>query len=296
MPVGARGSLSVTAGRSFGEIKGASLGLSLVLPLEHDRMMSAAANRSNQQNDTYVAAVKNPTPHDGWGWRLLAGQQPAGAHEEGGVNYLGPYGQLNADIGATQDQRSLRLSGHGGLVLTEGHLFATHYQNASFALVEVAGYDNVAMGLGNHMMTRTNSDGIALIPHLASYQKNSVNIDPQDLPVSAELDSIAQIAVPARRSVVKVVFPVRSGRAALLKIKLDDGGFVPAGAVVQIEDEERDFYVAHRGEAFVTGHQDSNQLKLTWKKQDCILTVNLPPKNLAEIARVGPLICQGVAR
>lgn len=296
IPVGARGTLSMTAGRSMGEFKGTSVGLSLVLPLDHDRMMSSSANRSHQQNDIYVAAMKNPTQHDSLGWRLLAGNQQAGAHAEGGLNYLGSYGQLNADLSTSKDQRSMRLSGNGGLVLTEGHWFATHYQNASFALVEVAGYDNVAMGLGNQMMTRTNSQGIALIPHLASYQKNSVNIDPQDLPVSAELDSIAQIAIPARRSVVKVVFPVRSGRAALLKIKLDDGGVVPAGAVVTIEDEDRDFYVAHRGEAFVTGLQDSNQLKLLWKKQDCLLTVNLPPKNLAEIARVGPLICHGVKR
>jgi outer membrane usher protein len=296
IPVGARGTLSMTAGRTLGEFKGTSIGLSLVLPLDHDRMLSTSANRSHQQNDSYVAAMKNPTQHDSLGWRLLAGQQQAGAHQEGGLNYLGSYGQLNADLSASTYQRSFRLSGNGGLVLTEGHLFATHYQNTSFALVEVAGYDNVAMGLGNHMMTRTNSKGIALIPHLASYQKNSVNIDPQDLPVSAELDSIAQIAVPARRSVVKVVFPVRNGRAALLKIKLDDGGVVPAGAVVQIEDEDRDFYVAHRGEAFVTGLQDSNQLKLLWKNQDCLLTVNLPHKNLTEIARVGPLICHGVRR
>lgn len=286
----------MTASRSLGEIKGTSIGLSLVLPLDHDRMFSSAASRSKNQNSSHVAAMKNPTQHDSLGWRVLAGQQQSGGYSEGGLNYLGSYGQLNADLSTSQDQRSLRVSGKGGLVLTEGHFFATHYQNASFALVEVAGYGNVAMGLGNHMMTRTDQNGIALIPHLASYQKNSVNIDPQDLPVSAEIDSIAQIAVPARRSVVKVVFPVRSGRAALLKIKLDDGGVVPAGAVVQIADEDRDFYVAHRGEAFVTGLQKSNQLKLRWKKQQCIFTVNLPPENLAEIARVGPLTCHGVAR
>ena len=294
--VGERGSLSMTASRSMGDTSGTFIGLSLVLPLDHNHMLSSAANRSKSQNDVYLAAMKNPTPSDSFGWRMLAGRQQAGGHVEGGLNYLGRYGQLNADASISTEQRAVRLSGNGGLVMTDGHVFATHYQNASFALVEVAGYENVAMGLGNHMMTKTNGNGIALIPHLAPYQKNSVNIDPQDLPVSAELDSIAQIAVPARRSVVKVVFPVRRGRAVLLRVILDDADVAPAGAILQIDDDDRDFFVAHRGEAFVTGLQKSNQLSLLWKKQKCTFRVNLPPESKTEIARMGPIICRGVKR
>lgn len=297
LSVAERGVLSMTVSRSVGSTSGTFVGLNLMLPLEHNRMMSSSANHSQRQNDFYVTAMQNPSLTEHLGWRVLAGRQQAGGHAEGGLNYLSPYGQLNADVSASQDQRTLRLSGNGGLVLAEGHVFATHYQSASFALVEVAGYGNVGMGLGNQMMTRTNDSGIALIPNLAPYQRNSVNIDPQDLPVSAEIDSIAQIAVPARRSVVKVVFPVRKGRAALLTIKLDDGGVAPAGAILQIEDEDRDFYVAHRGEAFVTGlEKKSNRLLLRWKQQQCSLIVNLPPESLSEITRVGPLKCQGVVR
>jgi outer membrane usher protein len=114
--------------------------------------------------------------------------------------------------------------------------------------------------------------------------------------VSAELDSIAQIAVPARRSVVKVVFPVRRGRAVLLKIVLDDAVVAPTGAIVQIDDDDRDFYVAHRGEAFVTGLQKTNQLSLLWKKQKCSFRVNLPAESKDEIVRLGPIICRGVKR
>jgi outer membrane usher protein len=50
--------------------------------------------------------------------------------------------------------------------------------------------------------------------------------------VSAEIDSIEQSVVPAWRSAVKVAFPVRSGRGALLRIVLDDGEAAPAGAFV----------------------------------------------------------------
>ncbi len=296
IPVGERGSLSLNVSRSHGDISGSSLGLNLVLPLDQGRMVSASATRSANQNDFYAAAMQSPTQEDSLGWRVLAGQQQSRGHAEGGLNYLGRYGNLNADVSASPDQRALRVSGNGALVLTDGHLFATQRQNESFALAEVAGYGGVGIGLGNHVLTRTDANGVALIPLLVPYERNSVQLDPTDLPVSAEIDSIEQIAVPARRSVVKVIFPVRSGRAALLKIQLDDGNVAPAGATVQIEGDSQEFYVARRGEAFVTGLKAINRVRLTWEAQQCTFDVALPPESPTEIARVGPLPCKGIAR
>jgi outer membrane usher protein len=129
-----------------------------------------------------------------------------------------------------------------------------------------------------------------------AYQENSVRIDPRELPVSAEIDSIEQIAVPAWRSGVKVVFPVRGGRGALLKIVFDDGEPAPAGAVVQIEGDKQTFYVARRGEAFVTGLQPANRLMLNWNDHRCVFDAALPAETTDEIARLGPFACQGVPR
>jgi outer membrane usher protein len=267
-----------------------------MLPLDPRRMVSASTTRSANQNDFYAAATQSPTQEDSLGWRVLSGQQQNLGHAEVGLNYLGRYGNLSADVSESPDQRALRVSGNGALLLTDGHLFATQRQNESFAMAEVAGYMSVGIGLGNHVLTRTDASGLALIPSLVPYQRNSVQLDPADLPVSAEIDSIEQIAVPARRSVVKVIFPVRSGRAALLKIQLDDGSAAPAGATVQIEGDAKEFYVARRGEAFVTGLKAINRVRLTWQAKQCTFDVALPPESPTEIARVGPLPCKGIAR
>jgi outer membrane usher protein len=128
------------------------------------------------------------------------------------------------------------------------------------------------------------------------YENNSVRIDPRELPINAEIDSIEQVAVPAWRSAVKVTFPVRSGRGALLKIVLDDDEVAPAGATVRIEGDKQEFYVARRGEAFVTGLQPTNHLSLKWKDQQCKFDVTLRAEVADEIARVGPLLCKGVKR
>ncbi|MCK9381259.1 MAG: fimbria/pilus outer membrane usher protein [Sulfuritalea sp.] len=296
MRVGERGSLSLTASRSQGAFSGSSLGLSLMLPLDKDRAFSASATSTGKQTDFYLAATQNPTPENSLGWRVLAGQQQSQRHEEGGLNYLGRYGSLSGEVSSSPEQTTLRASGSGGLVLTDGHLFATRHANESFALVEVAGYGDVGAGLGSNMLSRTNSDGIALIPQLVPYQSNSVRLDAKDLPVSAEIDSIEQAVVPAWRSVVKVTFPVRSGRGALLKIRLDDGEVAPAGAIARIEGDKQEFYVARRGEAFVTGLQASNRVVLTWKERQCKFEVALPPETPDEIARLGPFLCKGVTR
>jgi outer membrane usher protein len=296
MHVGERGSLSMSANQSLGVFSDSSVGLSLVLPLDSGRVVGAESNSNGKQNDLYLTASQNPTQENNLGWRVLVGQQQDNPHQEGGLSYMGQYGNLNGNFSSSPDQNVQRLSVNGGLVLAAGHLFATRHQRESFALAEVAGYGNVGIGLGNNVLTRTDANGIALIPHLVPYQKNSVQLDPKDLPLSAELDSIEQNAVPAWRSVVKVTFPVRSGRGALLKIKLDDGGVAPAGAILQIEGDQQEFYVARRGEAFVTGLQPINRVLLKWNNQLCKFGVTLPPEEPDQIPRMGPLLCSGVSR
>lgn len=296
MNIGARSSLNLNASRSLGAYSGSALGLSLIMPLDNNRIISTSANRSGKQTDFYLAATQNPTQENNLGWRVLAGHQQNVQHGEGGVNYLGRYGSFSGDVSASPDQTTLRLSGSGGMALVDSHLFATRRQAESYALAEVAGYGDVGIGLGNNVLARTDADGIALVPLLVPYQGNSVRLDPNDLPVSAEIDSIEQIAVPAWRSVVKVIFPVRGGRGALVKTILDDGEVAPAGAIVQIEGDAREFYVARRGEAFVTGLQAVNRVRLKWKEQQCAFDVTLPAGTPDEIPHVGPLLCKGVTR
>ena len=295
--IGESSSLSLTASEArTSDVTSRAVGLTLVVPLDKNRVASAYANSSGTQNDFYATLAQNPDQDNHLGWRLLAGQQQNHGREEGGVYYYGRYGTLTGDLSTTSDQTALRLGANGGVIATDGHVFATQRLNNSFALAEVKDYGNVGVGLGNNVLTKTNAKGIALIPRLSAYQSNSVRLDPTDLPVSAELDSIEQDVVPAWRSGVKVNFPVRSGRGALLKIVLDDGDVAPAGAIAQIEGDKQEFYVARRGEAFITGLQATNRVLLNWKDQQCKFDVTLPPEKPDEIPRLGPLLCKGIAR
>lgn len=301
------GNYSVRVGESSSLILNASeartsdvtrrtVGLTLIIPLDNNRVASAYANSSGTKNDFYATYAQNPDQDNHLGWRVLGGQQQNHNREEAGAYYYGRYGTLTGDISTTPDQTAVRLGANGGLIAVDGHVFATQRLTDSFALAEVKDYGNIGVGIGNNMLTKTDVKGIALIPRLSAYQSNSIRLDPQDLPVSAELDSIERDVVPAWRSGVKVSFPVRSGRGALLKIQLEDGEPAPAGAIVQIEDDKQEFYVARRGEAFVTGLQATNHILLNWKEQQCKFNVTLPPEKPDEIPRLGPLLCKGITR
>ena len=292
--IGLNSSLNLTVSRAIDGTNGTSVGAFLIVPLDHNRIASSSVNIHGGQQDFYVAESQNPTQDTTMGWRTLAGRQQNQAHAEGGIYYQGRYGKVSGDASASPDQTTLRLGATGGLVLAEKKLFATQKVDQSYAVAEVAGYKNIGVGLGSNMLSSTDKDGMALIPRLLPYQTNSVRLNASDLPISAELNSIEQTAIPAWRSAVKVVFPVRGGHGALLTIQMENGEVAPAGAIVSIEGDNEEFYVARRGEAFVTGLNDHNVLLLKWNGQQCKIDVDLPEESQDEIPRIGPLLCKGV--
>ena len=183
--VGERSNLSVTASRAVAGASGNSVGVTLVVPLEKNTVITASVTSRGEQQDFNVTAAQNPGFDESLGWRTLTGRQQGQARAEGGLYYLGRYGRLSGDLSTSSNQSALRLGATGGLVMADGHLFATQRVNESFAVAEVPGYGNIGMGLGSNVLTHTDAAGIALIPRLMAYQNNSIRIDPTELPLSA---------------------------------------------------------------------------------------------------------------
>ncbi len=294
--VGARGALVFSGTQVSGNNTGYMVGVSLVLPLESNKTVTASATRSESTHDGYIAVTSPLSSEVGIGWRALAGGRADNSLTEGGIYYQGGKAYLGADLSVAGSAQTLRLNAQGALVAMAGAVFAARRLDESFALVEVAGYPDVGVGFQGEALTRTDSKGQALLPRLAAYQRNNIRLDPNDLPFSAELDSIEQVAVPAWRSGVKVTFPVRSGRGALIRLLFDDGVAAPAGARIELVGDNKAFFVARRGEAYVTGLQSENTLQLKWKDQSCSFNVTLPPNQADDIPRLGPLLCKGVVR
>lgn len=294
--IGQRSSLTVSATKVSGNNSGSSVGLSFVMPLDGLLSFASSFTTRGGQNEGFASVNKGLASETGLGWRALAGTRQNSLYSEAGAYFQGNQSLLSADISASKTQQNLRLGAQGGLVFTDGQLFASRRVQDSFALVEVPGYPNVGVGFQGSDLTRTNADGVALLPRLLPYQTNSIRLNPNELPINAEIDDIEQIVVPAGRSGVKVTFPVRAGRAALIKLVFDDGEPAPAGAELELAGDKKEFFVARRGEAFITGLQNKNTLKLKWNGASCSVSITLDDIKSDDIARIGPLTCPGVKR
>lgn len=296
MQVSERASLQISAARAITNTPANTLALTLVVPLDNNTVSSSGLELRAGQSSAYTSAVKNASGNGVLGWRVLAAQNQTGSRAEGGLNYANAYASLGGDVSASPGQSALRLGASGGLLATDGRLFASQRISDSFALVEVPGYPDLSVSLGATVLGRTNADGVAIVPRLLPYQANTLRLDTTELPISAEIDNLELSVIPASRSGVKLIFATRLGRAALLRLVFDDGQAAPAGATLLIDGGDQEFYVANRGEAFVTGLLASNRVTLRWKAQQCNFEVTLPQLVQNDIARVGPLVCKGVAR
>lgn len=285
--------LTASWSRASGAGQGGSVGLSVLIPLENNQQVAAYAQRRGGLQDAYATATRTASFENQWGWRVLGGELNSQEHAEGGLYYQGRRGNVYAEVSGSANQSSLRTGGSGAFVLAGGNLFSTRRIEQSYALVEVKDYPDIGVGIGSNMVTKTDDSGLAVLVNLMPYAANQIRLNPQDLPVSAEIDSIEDIVVPPLRSAVKLEFPVRSGRAALLRILLEGGEPAPAGAQVRIKGDAREFWVARRGEAYITGITPSSVLSLEWKGQTCPLSVVLPPLARDDIPRV-TASCSGV--
>ena len=293
----AQSSLTVSATRvEGGDAAARSIGVSLLIPLDGRISASAATTHHAGHTDSYATVSKGLGLEAAAAWRALAGQRTGQDYVEGGLYYQGSRGLVTADASASDTQSTVRLGAQGGLVFADGAFFASRKVQDSFALVEVPGYPDVGVGFQSTVLSRTDSNGKALVPQLQPYRTNTLRLDPNELPISAELDTIEMAVVPPARAGVKVTFPVRSGRGALVRIVLDDGQPAPAGAELELVGDTKEFFVARRGEAFVTGLKDKNRLRIRWQARSCEFDVELPPGKPDDIARVGPYVCSGVTR
>jgi outer membrane usher protein len=228
----------------------------------------------------------------GVGYRLqagLSGNDPRLA-EVALQNDVGTY-----TLGAAQSQNQLayRASVRGGFAMLGNKAFASRHVDDSFAVVQVPGFPGVRVYADNQPVATTDEAGYALVPRLRPYQRNPIRIEQADLPLGAEIHGLELDAVPYYRSGVALTFPVSSSRGAVLTIRLQDGGFLPAGATVRMDGNTTIFPVGYQGEVYLTGLTAINKLHASWRGQSCDMTVAFPATD-DPLPRLGPVTCPGV--
>lgn len=289
---------------SLTQVQGARQGYSHMLlwtmplgPWAPRTNVQAFVSQRDEQTMFYAGMSKEPSPQAPWGWRLLNSQTAGATAQELGLYHLGQRTQLQADLKLSDNAQFGRLSLQGAWVVVDGDVYATPQSNSSMALVEVPGLADVGVGLHGRVQAYTDARGRALITQLQPYNNNTITLNANDLPIGAEIDNISIEVLPPQRSAIKALFQVRTGQSALLRLVLDDDTEVPAGAQLRIVndiDPARVFYVARKGQVFVTGLAQDNRLQVRFAEKACTLKLAVPSPNAQTIWRPPPQTCKEV--
>jgi outer membrane usher protein len=295
--LGPWGFLSLSAAKTFGTGGNIAFGATVTVPFGQRTLAAASYNgtRSSTQgntSDTSFTLQRSVPVGEGYGYRIIA-------HTDGEIQASGTWqndiGTYTADVSRFQGANAGRLSVAGGIGYVGGHAFLSRQISDSFGVVRVADYPGVGVLQDNQPVGRTDAGGYAVLPQLRAYDVNRISIEEHDLPLDAQVDKLKMEAVPYYRSGLLLDFPVRRSHGATLRIRLDDGAPIPSGAIVRVAGRDEDFPVALDGEAYVTGLEQHNRLRATWKGKSCEFDAEFP-RTLDPLPSLGTYACHGVAR
>lgn len=287
---GDRGFLSFSLSRSFGAAGATAAAVSWSYPLGERVTAMASVTRQSGQQDAMLLVQQGLPAGEGIGYALQAG---LGGQRRLGVAAQNTVGSATFDAVSNRGETGERISLSGGVAFLDG-FHASRRITDSFAVVSLPELPNVRVYADNQPAGSTDAAGRVLLPRLRAYERNAVSIEPMDLPFDTRVDSLSMEAVPAYRSGMLLRFPVRRERGATLRLRLDDGSPMPAGAAVNIEGRSQSFPVGHGGVVYMTGLSESNLLRAVWRGQACTLALAYPASRQEPLPHLGEYQCAGV--
>lgn len=293
--LGPLGFLGLTLLRSIGSNANLMVSVNFSRPL--DGRTSVNTNTTVRQGDDPVLAQvqlqRNLPAGEGAGYRLAGATGANPSLQAGGVLRHGA-GTVGLDVDLSRAQAAVRANVSGGLAWVDGGLYASPRIDESFAVVEVPGQAGVGVYADHQLVARTGADGKVLLPRLRPYQLNTLQLEPADLALDTQIESLEMEAVPAYRSGLALRFPVRRSRAATLTVRQPGGQPVPAGALASVEGQAQSFPFGTGGQLYLFGLQPANRVVARWveggRQRVCTFDLALPAADDA-LPDLGLLTC-----
>jgi outer membrane usher protein len=205
--------------------------------------------------------------------------------------YNSPYAMLNASVGNGSGYSQASFSASGAVVAHAGGITFGQPTGDTIAIVHAPG------AAGAHLLSApgltVDHAGYALVPYLMPYQLDTIQIDPQGLPLGVELDATSADVAPYAGAVVMVNFKSKISHALIARIHLADGKLAPFGAQVFDAEGESLGVVGQGGLTLVRGIAQKGRLSVQWQDtqeatQACSFAYAVPASN--QLTRLPPTI------
>lgn len=266
--LGKLASLHLAARKSVMRNGDLSANVAFVLPLGQRTSSSAGAAVTNNRLIFNTAVQRNVPVGQGVGYDLTAS---SGDFERirGRVTAHTNFGAHEGQLSWTDGRMGVRISTAGGLGTVKGDIFTSRKLDQSFAIVKVGDYQNVRVYADNQLVGRTNRRGTVIIPKLRPYDRNRLQIEVADLPLDADVSGDEQTVRPYGRHGILVDFDVNPSRAALVRVLLDGRTPLPAGSLLKLRGQHREFVSAPGGDVYLTGLSARNVVVASWNGGSC---------------------------
>lgn len=152
----------------------------------------------------------------------------------GSLAYQGNKGIVNASLSSSTGNKQASMSLNGSVVAAAGTLLFGQPLGESAAIIEAPDAEGatVAPSIG----VEIDHSGHALLPSLASYRSNTVQLETGNMDDGVELGYSSTQTIPRSGSVVLVKFKTSKGLPLLLKTRFSDDSPLPFGASVKDKD------------------------------------------------------------
>jgi outer membrane usher protein len=180
--------------------------------------------------------VGQPAPPDaGFGWEV--------AHARGQTDTDGlridarsSYGTGSGEVDATPQGTLGILSWQGGFLWAGGRPWPAQTLAGPAALVVVPDLGGVEVLHDGQPVGRTDGEGRILVPALRPFEDNFITVVPEDIPLTAMVDSDRITVRPYSHGVVSAVVSVAASESRVFTLRLGTAadGFVPPGAEVAL--------------------------------------------------------------
>lgn len=224
----------------------------LTIPFDQGITASTGLEQTGRRASGFVDIAKSEDQEVGsYGWRLRTREGDAPDRLASG-SYRAPFARVEGGIEQAGD--AVRATGQidGAIAIAAGGVFATNRIDDAFAVVD-AGAPDVDVKFENRPAGRTNGSGKLIVPDLRSWERNTIAIDPTNLPVDASVGATRKVVIPADGSGVVVDFKVGKTTASALVSLVDAMGQpLEAGLSGHLEGSAGRFVVGYSGEAFIS--------------------------------------------
>ena len=283
---------SLTVGGTYSLLSPRPYGLtvSLVMPLGERTIAMASGDSSPTARDASVEVSRSIPLGPGYGYRVRTTDMDD-QKQEAAFYYQNNSGFYGVEAAQQNGGTSVRLLERGSVVLLHRHLLISRWLNDSFGVVEVPNAKGVPVYVNNQVLAKTDRRGLALLPWLVAYSRNSVHLDDATLPSDVTVDLEERMVVPMARSAVFLRYQPASVGGAMLVLMTTGGQPVPRGATVTVNGNPAAYEVELRGEVFVIDIDYPAVVHAAWEGGKCEVRIVKPPAD-TPVPRIGPLTCK----